>query len=273
MNIPRMQQGSVGCDGATVPSPRGNSPKPEIPNDGNSLEPDARVRVKLELTEAFEVKREPQDEYHTPRQDDRYDRKPIVPLKFDGNPELAGQCQPMQHQGYRHTTNIPNSYVFPHFYGPQTMLPPSFPAARPSPDRPMGKIEEHDREHERYRVAVSGVHGDGGAFLHHEPHRYEIGDYHHGKPPGYPGMPYAAFRPSMQHRSTYGHQNNTGYMATQYQNRQRKWSGAALRGLHPAMPVSLLRTDIGSFQRVTVTLVLTFDKFRGKIQRSLSRAR
>ncbi|XP_076627758.1 uncharacterized protein LOC143344987 [Colletes latitarsis] len=232
-----MQQGSVGCDGDSAPSPRGKSPKSlvakgEIPGDRNSTEPDARVRVKVELTEttdAFEVKREPQDEYHSARQDYRYDRKPIVPAKYDGNAEVPGHCQP-QPQSYRPPTSLPNSYAFPHFYGPQAMLPPSFPGARPSPDRSMGKVEAHDRDHERFRV-----HGDG--FLHHEPHRFEIADYHHGKPPGYRGMPYAAFRPSMQHRSAYGgHQNNAGYRAPQYQNRQRKWGGAALRGLHPTIP-------------------------------------
>ncbi|XP_053976510.1 uncharacterized protein LOC128875161 [Hylaeus volcanicus] len=233
-----MQQGSVGCDGDSVPSPCVKSPKSfavkgEIANDRNSAE---SVRVKVEVaesTEAFEVKREPQDEYHPPRHDYRYDRKPIVPPKFDGYPDIPGQCQP-QHQGYRPVTSLPNSYVFPHFYGPQAMVPPSFPSPRPTPDR-MGKIEEHEREHERFRVAASGVHNDG--FLHHEPHRFKMGDYHHGKPSGYRGMPYAAFLPSMQHRSPYpGHQNNSGYRAAQYQNRHRKSTNAALRGLHPAIP-------------------------------------
>lgn len=240
-----MQQGSVGgCDGDSVPSgqsAKGFAGKGEIANDRNSSDADGRVRVKveaLETAEAFEVKREPQDEYHSAQQDYQYDRKPIVPPKIDGNPEIPGHCQ-AQHQGYRPMTGgLPNSYGFPHFYGPQAMLPPPFPNARPSPDRSIGKIEEHDHDPDRFRV--SRVAGDG-AFLHHEHHRFDTSDYHHGKPTGYPGMPYASFRPSMQQRPGYGgHQNNSAYKATPYQNRQRKWSGAALRGLHPTMPVSLL---------------------------------
>ena len=113
------------------------------------------------------------------------------------------------------------------------MLPPSFHGARPSPDRPIGKIDEHEHEQERYRVPVSG----DSVFMHHDPHRYEIGDYH-GK--GYPGMAYPAFRPSMQQRAPMytGHHNNSSYRTAQYQNRKRKWSGAALRGMPPSMPVS-----------------------------------
>ncbi|KZC03852.1 hypothetical protein WN55_00030 [Dufourea novaeangliae] len=247
-----MQQGSVGgCDeDTTVPTARGKSPKSieaskaEFANERNARESNSRVRVKVEVpesTEVFEVKREPQDEYHPLQPDYQYDRKTMVPPKIDGNPEMPGQCQ-AQHQGYRPmTSGLPNSYGFPHFYGSSAMLPPPFPSVRPSPDRSMGKIEEH--EHEQERLRVSSVHGDG-SFLHHEHHRFEIGDYHHGKPPGYTGLPYPSFRPSMQQRPAYmGHQNNS-YRAAQYQNRQRKWSSAALRGFHPAMPVSTpVRSD------------------------------
>ncbi|XP_076231361.1 uncharacterized protein LOC143177372 [Calliopsis andreniformis] len=231
-----MQQGSVGgCDGDSVSS--SPSSKNFIANDRNSSDADGRVKVKVEAaesTEAFEVKREPEDECHPP-QEYQYDRKPIVSAKIDGSFEIPGHCQ-VQHQPYRPMTGgLPNSYAFPHFYGPPTMLPPSFSNARPSPDRSMGKIEEHDHDQERYRV--SSVAGDG-AFFHHEPHRFETSDYHHGKPAGYPGMPYGSFRPSMHHRSAYGgHQNNCAYRAIPpYKYRNRKWSGA-LRGMHPSMPM------------------------------------
>lgn len=223
-----MQQGSVG-DGDSAPR---NSPK-----NSNAGVADGRVRVKVEApesTELFDVKRETQDEYHAVQHDYHYqDRKPIVPTKFDANSEIINQCQP-PHQGYPRPVNsgLPNSYGFSHFYGP-AMLPPSFHGARPSPDRPIGKIDEHEHEQERYRVPVSG----DSVFMHHDPHRYEIGDYH-GK--GYPGMAYPAFRPSMQQRAPMytGHHNNSSYRTAQYQNRKRKWSGAALRGMPPSMPVS-----------------------------------
>lgn len=223
-----MQQGSVG-DGDSAPR---NSPK-----NSNAGVADGRVRVKVEApesTELFDVKRETQDEYHAVQHDYHYqDRKPIVPTKFDANSEIINQCQP-PHQGYPRPVNsgLPNSYGFSHFYGP-AMLPPSFHGARPSPDRPIGKIDEHEHEQERYKVPVSG----DSVFMHHDPHRYEIGDYH-GK--GYPGMAYPAFRPSMQQRAPMytGHHNNSSYRTAQYQNRKRKWSGAALRGMPPSMPVS-----------------------------------
>ncbi|CAL7945358.1 unnamed protein product [Xylocopa violacea] len=224
-----MQQGSVG-DGD--PNPRSS------PKSSNQNEADGRVRVKVEApesSEVFEVKREPQDEYHPVHHEYHYDRKPIVPsMKLDGNQELPGQCQP-PHQGYQRpvSSGLANSYGFAHFYGHSAMLPPSFPSARPSPDR---KIEEHEHEQERYRVPVSGAPSDS-VYLHHDhTHRYEIGDYH-GK--GYHGMSYAAFRPSMQQQRAGiygGHQNSSSYRAAQYQNRKRKWSGAALRGMPPSMP-------------------------------------
>ncbi|XP_076227443.1 uncharacterized protein LOC116434688 isoform X2 [Nomia melanderi] len=239
-----MQQGSVGgCDGDAVPSsPRRKSPRTgklgEIASDRNA-ESDGRVKVKVETPESaevFEVKREPQDDCHAPQQDYQHERKPVVTTKIERNPEIPGQCQ-AQHPGYRPiNAGLPNSYGFPHFYGPSAMLPPPFPSAKPSPDRGMVKIEDHDHEHERLRTA--GVSGDG-AFYHHEPHRFEAEDYHHGNPPGYHGMPYPHFRPFVQQRSPYvGHQNNSYNRATQYHSRQRKWSGAAIRGLHPAMPWS-----------------------------------
>lgn len=225
-----MQQGSVG-DGDSAPR---NSPK-------SSSDADGRVRVKLEAPESaeiFDVKREPQDDYHAVQHDFHFDRKPLVPpAKLAANSDVVGQCQPPP-QGYPRpvTAGLSNSYGFPHFYAPQAMLPPSFHAARPGQERPIGKVDEHEQEQERYRVPVSGVASDS-VFLHHEPHRYEMSDYH-GK--GYPGMAYA-FRPSMQHRAAVyaGHHNNTGYRAAQYQNRKRKWGGAAIRGMPPSMPVSL----------------------------------
>lgn len=227
-----MQQGSVGArDGDSTRSPKNT----------NSIDPEGRIRVKVEAPESsdvFEVKREPQEAYHAAHHDCPYDRKSIAPPpKLDGNTEIVGQYQ-SQHQGYPRSVAgaLPNSYGFPHFYGPPAMLPPSFPGARPPTDRSIGKIDEHDHEQERYRVPVTGVASDS-AFLHHDHHRFEIGDYH-GK--GYHGMPYAAFRPSLPQRpSAYaGHQNNNSYRAAQYQNRKRKWSGAALRGMHPSIPVS-----------------------------------
>nr|XP_012140858.1 PREDICTED: uncharacterized protein LOC100875938 [Megachile rotundata] len=227
-----MQQASVGgCDGDSRPvkSAKIFGMKGDVANDRSSSDPDARVRVKVEApesTEMFEMKREPQDQ-HEYQHDFRYDRKSIVPLKLELNQDIAGQTQ--QHPGYRAATSgFPNSYGFPHFYG-TTMLPPPFPAPVPRQD----KIEEQEREQERYRV--TSVPGDGD-FPHHEPHRFEISDYQ-TKHPGYPAMPYASFRPSMQPRSSYGgHQNNSSYRNTQYQNRKRKWGGAALRGMHPSIP-------------------------------------
>ncbi|KAK9305175.1 hypothetical protein QLX08_003695 [Tetragonisca angustula] len=223
-----MQQGSVG-DGDSAPkcSPRNS-------------DADGQVRVKVEAaepTEAFDVKREPQDEYHAPHHEYHYDKKPIVPTptKLDGNIEIIGQCQ-TPHQNYPPrsvTTGLSNSYGFPHFYGPSAMLPASYHGARP--DRPIGKIDEREHEQqERYRVPVSSVAASDSVYLH-DSHRYEIGDYH-GK--GYSAMSYAAFRPSMQQRAAVytSHHNNSGYTAAQYHNRKRKWSGAALRGMPPSMP-------------------------------------
>ncbi|KOC66292.1 hypothetical protein WH47_07361 [Habropoda laboriosa] len=232
-----MQQGSVGCDGDSAPSPNhGRSPKNTNPTDT-----DNRIRVKVEVTEStdiFEVKREPQDEYHAAQHDFHYDRKSMIPsTKLDGNNDITAQCQ-TQHQPYPRplAAGLANSYGFPHFYGPPALLPPSFPNVRPSPDRSINKMEEHEREHERYRVPVTGVASDS-VFLHHDhTHRFDVGDFH-GK--GYHGMAYSGFRPTMQQRApVYGHQNNSGYRAAQYQNRKRKWSGAALRGMPPSMPVS-----------------------------------
>ncbi|CAK9809614.1 hypothetical protein ANTQUA_LOCUS6095 [Anthophora quadrimaculata] len=231
-----MQQGSVGCDGDTAPSSnRGRSPK-----NTNSTDTDNRIRVKVEVTESqdvFEVKREPQDEYHHAAQHDfPYDRKSIVSTtKHDVGNEITAQCQ-TQHQTYPRplASGLSNSYGFPHFYGPPALLPPSFQTARPSPDRSINKMDEHEHEPERYRVPVTGVASDS-VFLHHDhTHRFDVGDFH-GK--GYHGMAYGGFRPTMQQRApVYGHQNNSGYRAAQYQNRKRKWSGAALRGMPPSMP-------------------------------------
>lgn len=239
VNVQKMQQGSVG-DGDSAPR---NSPK-----NSNLSDADGRIRIKVEApesTEVFDLKREPQDEYHTVQHDYHYDRKPIVPpTKLDGNSEIVNQCQP-PHQIYPRpvTTALPNSYGFPHFYGPSAMLPPSFHGSRPSSDRPIGKIDEHEHEQERYRVPVSSVATSDSVYLHHDSHRYEIGDYH-GK--GYSGMPYAAFRPSIQQRTAVyaSHHNNSGYRVAQYQNRKRKWSGAALRGMPPSMPVSFLFSSL-----------------------------
>lgn len=229
-----MQQGSVG-DGDSAPK--------SSPRNPSSSDADGQVRVKVEApesTEVFNVKREPQDEYHAAHHEYHYDRKPMVPpptTKLDGNIEIISQCQP-PHQSYPPrpvTTGLPNSYGFPHFYGPSAMLPASFHGARP--DRPIGKVDEHEHEQERYRVPVSSVATSDSVYLHHDSHRYEIGDYY-GK--GYPGMSYAAFRPSMQQRTAVysSHHNNSGYTAAQYHNRKRKWSGPALRGMPPSMPVS-----------------------------------
>ncbi|XP_029055521.2 uncharacterized protein LOC114882724 isoform X2 [Osmia bicornis bicornis] len=239
-----MQQASVGgCKGdpERVKSPKNFAMKTDIAGG----DPDTRVAVKVkveapESTEMFEVKREPQDEY---QHDYRYDRKSIAPSKLEVNHDMAGQTQ---HQGYRPPTSaFPNSYGFPHFYGP-TMLPPAFPGPGARQDKMEEREQEREREREREqeRYRVSSVPGDG-AFLHHEPHRFEISDYH-SKHTGYPAMPYASFRPSMQPRSSYaGHQNNSNYRSTQYQNRKRKWSGAALRGMHPSMswPTWFYRPD------------------------------
>ncbi|XP_017883977.1 uncharacterized protein LOC108627305, partial [Ceratina calcarata] len=211
-----MQQGSVG-DGESVSK---NSTR-------NSNEADGRVRVKLEALEsadAFDVKYEPQEEYQSTHQEYHYERKPpiVSPIKREGsNTEIVNHCQS---QGYpRPVTSVPNSYGFSHFYGPistATMLPPSFPTARPGSDRTIDRKTIDDHEQERYRV--TGVNSD--SVFSHRDH----------------GMNYAAFRASMQQiRGAYAeHQNNSGYRSAQYQNRKRKWSGAALRGMAPpSMPV------------------------------------
>lgn len=184
------------------------------------------------------MKREPQDEYHAVHHEYHYDKKPIVapPTKLDGNIEIISQCQHQSYPSRPVTTGLSNAYGFPHFYGPSAMLPTSFHGARP--DRPIGKIDEREHEQERYRVPVSSVATSDSVYLH-DSHRYEIGDYH-GK--SYSGMSYAAFRPSMQQRTAVysSHHNNSGFTAAQYHNRKRKWSGAALRGMPPSMPVSFL---------------------------------
>ncbi|KAG7197946.1 hypothetical protein KM043_016183 [Ampulex compressa] len=249
----RMQQASVGgCDGDSgAVSPRSGSPqnfaiKREIQNDRHLADNDARVKVKLEVSESadsFEVKREPHEDYHQQQhhhrhqsKDFHYERKAgCVSTKPEVAPDVPNQCQAQHHQvGYRAMSGgMTNSFGFPHFYGHPPMLPPSFPGGRPSPDRSMGKIEDHEHGQPHDRHAGYRIPSNDGFFYEH--HRFE--DFHHGKSPAYPGVPFPGFRPPMQQRLPYGnHQNNSGYRSGHYQGRQRKWSGTALRGLHPPMP-------------------------------------
>ncbi|XP_014483287.1 PREDICTED: uncharacterized protein LOC106748885 [Dinoponera quadriceps] len=246
-----MQQASVGgCDedsGAASPpatrSPADFAIKSEPVADKND---GGGVRVKVEMPEpteagSVEVKGEPREDYQRQLNDgyhyERNDKKPGYV------PDAPGQCQ-QPHQGYRPVALPPNSFGFPPFYGHHhhhpTMMPASFPGGRPSPDGPIGKIgdghEQQAASHavERH-VAAYGrmpppIPNDG--FLQEHHHRYDAGDFPN------PGVPYPGFRPTIS-RSPYGnHQNNSVYNRSGHYHptRQRKWSSAAFRGLHPPMP-------------------------------------
>ncbi|XP_029174557.1 angiomotin-like [Nylanderia fulva] len=234
-----MQQGSVGgCDedsGATSPparSPSGFAIKSE-PADRND------VRIKVEMPEPTEdYQRQPGNENY------RYGEK-----KPGYVPDLLGtQCQP---PGYR-PVGLPNSFGFPPFYGHHHPAMMPFPAGRPSPDGPIGKIADG---HEQQQPVSSHPYGrmppiPNDGFLQEHHHRsFDAGDFQHA------GMPYPGFRPTM--RSSYGNhhhhhhhhhhhqqqQNNSAYNRSHYHPaRQRKWSSTAFRGLHPPMPILYLET-------------------------------
>lgn len=258
-----MQQASVGgCDedSSAASPPATRSPadfaiKSEPVVDRN----DGGVRVKVEMPEpteagSVEVKGEPREDYQRQLNSndgyhyERNDKKPGYTI-----PDAPGQCQ-QPHQGYRPVALPHNSFGFPPFYGHHhpAMMPASFPAGRPSPDGPpIGKLgDAHEQaaittaSHVDRHVAAYGrmpppIPNDG--FLQEHHHRYDAGDFQHA---GH-GVPYPGFRPTIS-RSPYGnHQNNSGYSGRSgsghyHQARQRKWSSAAFRGLHPPMPVSLL---------------------------------
>lgn len=248
----RMQQASVGgCDedsGAASPpttrSPAGFAIKSEPVVDRN----DGGVRVKVEMPEPTEVKGEPREDYQRQlNSNDGYHYERSDKKSGYAVPDAAtSQCQ-QPHQGYRPVALPPNSFGFPPFYGhhhPAMMPPASFTAGRPSPDGPIGKLgdahEQAAASHVDRHVAAYGrmpppIPNDG--FLQEHHHRYDPGDFQHA------GLPYPGFRPTIS-RSPYGnhHQNNSGYNRSgghYHPARQRKWSSAAFRGLHPPMPVSL----------------------------------
>ncbi|XP_025156509.1 uncharacterized protein LOC105190052 [Harpegnathos saltator] len=239
-------------------------------NDGG-----VRVKVEMpEPTEAagsaVEVKGEPREDYQQRQLNsndgyhyERNDKKPgYMP---DSAP---GQCQ-QPHQGYRPVPLPPNSFGFPPFYGHHhhhpAMMPGSFPGGggRPSPDGSIGdRLKIAGDAHEQTVAAVAAAAAAAAAshvdrhvaaygrmpppipsdgFLQEHHHRYDAGDFQHANPAA---MPYPGFRPTMS-RSPYGnHQNNSAYGRSAggsgsghyHPARQRKWSGAAFRGLHPPMP-------------------------------------
>ncbi|XP_070165964.1 uncharacterized protein [Polyergus mexicanus] len=255
-----MQQASVGgCDedsGATSP-PISFAIKSEPVVDRND-----GVRIKIEMPEpteaGVEVKGEPREDYqrHPNNHNYRYnDKKPGYV------PDVLGQCQP---PGYR-PVGLPNSFGFPPFYGHHhhpapSMMPAasssssssslslsSFPTGHPSPDGPIGKIADgHERtvSHVERHAAygrMPPIPNDG--FLQEHHHRFDAGDFQHANA----AMPYPGFRPTL--RSSYGshhhhhhhhhhHRNNSAYNRSGHYHpaRQRKWSSAAFRGLHPPMP-------------------------------------
>lgn len=200
------------------------------------------MRVKVEMPEpteaGVEVKAELRDDYQRQPSNDGYHYNDKKPTHI---PDAPGLCQP-PHQGFR-PVGLSNSFGFPPFYGHHhpAMMPASFLAGRPSQDGPIGKIGDgheqptpHVDRHAYGRMPP--IPNDG--FLHEHHHRFDAGDFQHVNATGVP--PYTGFRPSM--RSPYAnHQNNSVYNRSSHYHpaRQRKWSSAAFRGLHPPMHVSL----------------------------------
>ncbi|EFN67301.1 hypothetical protein EAG_15083 [Camponotus floridanus] len=266
-----MQQASVGgCDeGSAATSPPARSPagfaiKSEPVADRN----DVRIKIEMpEPTEAgVEVKGEPREDYQRQPSNDNYrfnDKKPGYV------PDILGQCQP----GYR-PVGLPNSFGFPPFYGqhhPAPMMPAtsssSFSAGRPSPDGPIGKIadgHEQSVSHVDRHAAYGGmppIPNDGFLQEHHQ--RFDPGDFQHVNA----GVPYPGFRPTL--RTSYGnhhhhhhhhqhppHQNNSAYNRGHYHPaRQRKWSSAAFRGLHPPMPTLAISLQNGTTELGTRAIV------------------
>ncbi|KAL0126072.1 hypothetical protein PUN28_004882 [Cardiocondyla obscurior] len=237
-----MQQTSVGaCDeDSGTKSPTARSPVGFVIKSEPDADRNDGVRVKIEMPEptgaGVEVKGEPREDYQRHRaSNDGYhygDKKPGYALDASGQPPPS--LPPSHHQGYR-PVGLPNSFGFPHFYGHHPAMMASFPAGRPSPDGPMGKIGDgheqitpsHVERHAAYG-RMPPIPNDG--FLHESHHhRFDAGDFQHG-------MPYPGFRPAI--RSYGNHQNNTAYGRSGHYHpaRQRKWSSSAFRGLHPPMP-------------------------------------
>lgn len=243
VNLPRMQQASVGCDedSGTTRSPVGFAIKSEPGVDRND-----GVRVKVEMPEpteaGVEVKGELREDYQRQQpSNDGYhygDKKPGYVLDAPGPPPPP----PPTHQGYR-PVGLPNSFGFPPFYGHHhpAMMSASF-ATTGRQDGPIGKIGDgHEPTTPSHvdRHAAAAAYGrlppmPNDGFLHESHHhRFDAGDFQHG-------VPYPGFRPTM--RSYGNHQNNSAYNRSGHYHpaRQRKWSSSAFRGLHPPMPVSLL---------------------------------
>ncbi|EZA49434.1 hypothetical protein X777_11932 [Ooceraea biroi] len=265
-----MQQASVGgCDeeiGASSPRSASSPTSFAIKSEPVVGRGDG-VRVKVEMPEpteaGVEVKGEPRDDYQQRQpsgNDGAYhhynDKKPPYVSDASGQPP---------HPGYR-PVGLAGSFGFPAFYGHHhhhhhpagVAMPASFLATpgRPSPEvPPIGKMIGDGREqttttsstttapHLDRHPTYSGrmplpIPNDG--FLHpHEQHhhRFDPADFPHT------GVPYTGFRSAPTLRSPYGHQNNSAYSRSghyHHPGRQRKWSVAAFRGLHPPMPVSPL---------------------------------
>jgi len=266
-----MQQASVGgCDEETgcAGSPSARSPSSFAIKSEPIAERGDGVRVKVEMPEpteaGVEVKGEPREDYHRqPSGNDGAYHHYNHDKKAAYVPDASGQ---LPHPGYRPVGLAGSSFGFPAFYAHHhhhphhhpagVAMPASFPAThgRPSPEMPIGKMLGDEQTTTSATTTASHLdrHAYGGGrmpppmpsdgFLHpheHHHHRFEPADFPHA------GMaPYAGFRSAPTLRSPYaGHQNNSAYSRSGHYHhpaRQRKWSTAAFRGLHPPMPVSPL---------------------------------
>ncbi|KAH0949721.1 hypothetical protein HN011_001052 [Eciton burchellii] len=293
-----MQQASVGgCDTeetGCAGSPSARSPSSFAIKSEPIAERGDGVRVKVEMPEpteaGVEVKGEPREDYHRqPSGNDgpyhHYNDKKAAYV-----PDASGQ---LPHPGYPRPVGLAGSFGFPTFYAHHhhhphhhpagVAMPASFPAThgRPSPEMPpIGKMLSDEQTATSATTTASHLdrHVYGGrmpppmpgndGFLQpheHHHHRFEPADFPHA------GMPYAGFRSAPTLRSPYaGHQNNSAYSRSGHYHhhpaRQRKWSTAAFRGLHPPMPDRLPQEQYACDESENIAFPVIARSYRAPIR-------